>query len=64
MEFLLIKGELNAKTNLFLFESILCEVFFFSSYSNNIKKFNVENKKTLKKRFDTMVANELVSGVV
>ena len=45
------KGELNAKTNLFLFESIgivdwLCEVFLKLKL-NYIDKLNTETKKTL-----------------
>ena len=46
-----LKGELNAKTNLFLFKSIdrvdyLCEGFL-KLKSNYIEKINIETKKTL-----------------
>ena len=46
-----LKGELNAKTNLFLFESIgtvyyFCEIFL-NLKSNYIKKLSMDTKKTL-----------------
>ena len=63
-----IKGELNAITNLFLFESIgianwLCEVFL-KFKSNYFEKLNIETNKVLQKKFNTVVANEIVSGMV
>ena len=36
--------------------------FFFKS--NYIEKLNIETKKTLLKRFDTVVANEVFNGMV
>ena len=38
--------------------------FFFKLKSNYIEKLNIETKKTLQKRFDTVVANEIASGMV
>ena len=47
----MLKGELDANINLFLFESIgivdyLCE-FFLKLKSNYIEKLNIKTKKTL-----------------
>ena len=37
---------------------------FLSLKTNYIEKLNIETKKTLWKRFDTVVAYEIVSGMV
>ena len=38
--------------------------FFFKLKSNYIEKLRIETQKTLLKRFDILVANEIVSGMV
>ena len=38
--------------------------FFSNLKSNYIEKLNIETKKIPYKRFDTVVANEIVSGMV